>query len=213
MKAPRSLAKLEELGRVRLSQNFFMRDFLYSEIANLHGLPNIPDDPALAIEAGSRLCQDLLEPLNATFGRVAIRSAYRSPSVNQFGNERGMNCAQNEKNFASHIWDRRDGKGRMGATACVVIPWFADRFEAGADWRQLAWWIHDHLPYSSLYFFPTRAAFNLAWREEPDRTIESYIAPRGYLTKPGMDNHTGDHSDWYRDFPEARLYSTADKAR
>lgn len=85
MKKPKSVAMLEELGRVRLSRNFFMRDFLYSEIANLHGIPNIPDDPDLAVEAGARLCQELLEPLNATFGRIAIRSAYRSCAVNGFG--------------------------------------------------------------------------------------------------------------------------------
>ena len=51
MKSPKSVAKLEDLGRVRLSPNFFMRDFLYSEIANLHGLPNIPEDPDLTIAA------------------------------------------------------------------------------------------------------------------------------------------------------------------
>lgn len=197
MRSPKSVAKLDDLGRVRLSQNFFMRDFLYSEIANLHGLPNIPEDPDLAIEAGSRLCQDLLEPLNATFGRIAIRSAYRSPTVNHFGNENGLNCASNEANYASHIWDRRDAQGRMGATACIVVPSFADRVEAGADWQEMAWWIHDHLPYSSLYFFPIRAAFNIAWREEPERRIDSYIAPKGCLTKPGMGNHEGEHSTAY----------------
>ena len=201
MKSPKSVAKLEDLGRVRLSPNFFMRDFLYSEIANLHGLPNIPEDPDLAIAAGSRLCEELLEPLNATFGRIAIRSAYRSPTVNAFGNANGLNCASNEANYASHIWDRRDAAGRMGATACIVIPWFADRYEAGADWRAMAWWIHDHLPYSSLYFFPTRAAFNLAWREEPERRIDSYVGPKGCLTKPGMVNQDEDHSDWYTGFP------------
>jgi hypothetical protein len=37
---------------VRLSPSFFMRDFLYSEIANFHGIPNIPDHPDKAIEAG-----------------------------------------------------------------------------------------------------------------------------------------------------------------
>ena len=47
---------LEELGRVRLSKSFYMRDFLYSEIANFHGIPNIPDDPDLAIAAGRKLC-------------------------------------------------------------------------------------------------------------------------------------------------------------
>jgi hypothetical protein len=59
---------LEELGRVRLSARFFMRDFLHSEIANFYGMPNIPDDPDLAIKAGKRLCEELLEPLEATFG-------------------------------------------------------------------------------------------------------------------------------------------------
>ena len=70
-----SMAQLDKLGRVRLSQNFWMREFLYSEVANLHGIPNIPDDPDLAVEAGSRRCPDLLDPLHRTFGKVLIRSA------------------------------------------------------------------------------------------------------------------------------------------
>lgn len=207
MKKPGSVTALDDLGRVQLSKHFFLRDFLYSEIANFHGIPNIPDDPDLAIEVGKRLCEELLEPLQATFGRIAIRSAYRSPEVNGFGNAQqkagkgGYNCSSNEANFAGHIWDRRDGEGRMGATACLVIPWFAARYEAGADWRALAWWIHDHLPYHSLYFFPKRAAFNLTWREAPERRIDSYVKPKGCLTKPGMANHGGSHAEWYEGFP------------
>ncbi|MFX7017296.1 hypothetical protein ABTI30_20215, partial [Acinetobacter baumannii] len=87
-----------------------------------------------------------------------------------------------------HIWDRRDAAGRMGATACVVIPAFVDAFaDAGEDsWTRLAWWIHDHLPYSSLEFFPTLWAFNIQWREEPERRIDSYTMPKGCLTRPGL---------------------------
>lgn len=203
MRTPQSVAALEALGRVRLSQNFFMRDFLYSEIANLHGMSNIPEDPDLAITAGQRLCEDLLEPLNATFGRIAIRSAYRSPTVNAFGNKNGYRCASNKVNYAKHIWDRRDDKGRMGATACIVIPWLADRIDAGlCGWQAMAWWIHDHLPYSHMEFFPTRAAFNLSWREKPERSIYSHAAPKGYLTRAAMPNHTGSHGAEYRGFPE-----------
>ncbi len=193
---------LEELGRARLSPNFFMRDFLYSEISNYHGIPNIPDDPALAIAAGTGLCQHLLEPLQATFGRIAIRSAYRSCEVNRFGNENKLNCARNEASYAGHIWDRRDHTGAMGATACIVVPWFADRHAAGADWRAMAWWIHDHLPYSTLCFFPKLAAFNITWHEQPKRVITSYTAPKGRLTAPGMANHMGSHAAWYEGFPE-----------
>ncbi|WP_022730011.1 hypothetical protein [Fodinicurvata sediminis] len=202
MKKPKTMKALEELGRVRLSKSFYMRDFLHSEIAAFHGIPNIPDDPDLAIAAGERLCEELLEPLHATFGRVAIRSAYRSCKVNAYGNRNGLNCSSNEANYAHHIWDRTDGDNCMGATACVVVPWFADRFEAGADWRALAWWIHDHLPYSTLYFFPKLAAFNIQWHERSLRRIDSYVTPKGCLTKPGMENHSGSHADWYEDFPQ-----------
>jgi len=205
MRTPLSVKTLEDLGRVRLSKNFFMRDFLYSEIANLHGLSNVPSDPDLAIEAGRHLCEELLEPLNATFRHISIRSAYRSCEVNQFGNEHGYNCASNEKNYASHIWDRRDAAGFMGATACIVVPWFTERYEAGVDWRSLAWWIHDHLPYSRLQFFPTLCAFNIRWHGKPERIISSFIAPRGILTKPGMDNFTEDHSRLYEGFPQLCL--------
>ena len=203
MRALKSVAALDDFGRIRLSKSFYMRDFLYSEIANLHRIPNIPEDPELAVAVGTRLCVELLEPLQAVFGRIAIRSAYRSAAVNGFGNAQqkggkaGYSCASNEANYAGHIWDQRDAEGCMGATACVVIPSFADRFEAGTDWRALAWWIHDHLPYSGMYFFPKRAAFNLTWHERPQRRIDSYVQPKGCLTKPGMANHSGSHAEWY----------------
>ncbi len=199
--ALRTVKALEEFGRTRLSSSFFMRDFLFSEIAAMNGMSNLPDDPDLAIETGTRLCTDLLEPLNATFGRIAVRSAYRSEEVNGFGSTNRLSCASNTSNFAAHIWDRRDRDGYTGATSCAVIPWFADRYAAGTDWRALAWWIHDHLPYASLTFFPKLAAFNIGWHERLERRIDSYIAPKGTLTKPGMANWEGSHAEWYEGFP------------
>ena len=65
MKKPGSMKALEDMGRARLSESFFLRDFLHSEIADFYGMSNIPDDPDLAIEAGSRLCEELLERLRA----------------------------------------------------------------------------------------------------------------------------------------------------
>jgi len=205
MKQPANMRALEALGRVRLSKSFFMRDFLYSEIANSHGMRNIPDDPDLAIAAGTRLCQDLLEPLQATFGRLAIRSAYRSSTINEFGNRHGLSCARNEANHAAHIWDRRDADGCMGATACIVVPWLVDRLGEGTSWQAMAWWIHDHLPYGSLCFFTNLAAFNIQWHERPARRIYSYAEPKGLLTVPGMPNQEGSHAEWYPGFPELVL--------
>ncbi len=186
---------------MRLSPNFFMRDFLHSEVASFHGLPNIPDDPDLAIAAGRKLCQELLEPLRGALGRISIRSAYRTPDVNRFGNERGLSCAKNEASFGAHIWDRLDARGEMGAMATVVVHSFIPYYQRTGAWEALAWWVHDHLPYSEMQFFPKLAAFNLGWRETRQRTIYSYIPPRrGWLTKPGWPNHAGDHSDAYAVF-------------
>jgi hypothetical protein len=199
---PASVRALEELGRVRLSENLFLRDFLLSEIASFYGIPNIPDDPDLAIEAGRGLCENLLEPLREQFGRISIRSAYRTPEVNRFGNERGLSCAQSEKSYAGHIWDRRDADGRTGAMATIVVHALIPHYQATGDWEAMAWWIHDHLPYSEMQFFPKYAAFNLGWQDIlPKRTIYSYIPPRrGWLTKPGMANHAGSHAAAYSAF-------------
>jgi hypothetical protein len=204
MRQPKSVKALEDLGRVRLSENFFLRDFLYSEIAVIHSFQNIPDDPDLAIAAGTVLCETLLEPLHARFGKISIRSAYRSPQVNHFGNVNKLNCGRNETNFAGHIWDRRDASGRMGATACIVINRFVPYYERTGDWEAMAWWVHDHLPYSDMEFFPRLAAFNLQWREEPVRRISSFIPPRrGRLTDPSKPNWAGRHDDAYAAMLEA----------
>ncbi len=122
MNKPTTVQALEDLGRVRLSKSFFMRDFLYSEISQIDGIANIPDFPDRAIEAGRQLCEQLLEPLQERFGRIAIRSAYRAPAVNAKGAEDGNNCAKNESNYAAHIWDYPDADGHLGATACIVVP-------------------------------------------------------------------------------------------
>jgi hypothetical protein len=180
-----------------------MRDFLYSEIAAVQGMTNLPDDPDLAIAAGRALCTHLLEPLQATFGRIALRSGYRSPEVNGFGNAHNLSCASNEHDRATHIWDQRDADGGMGAMVTIVVPWLVDRIAEGrADWRSMAWWIHDHLPYSALQFFPKLTAFNIAWHETPKRRITSFVAPKGLLTKPGMANQDGDHGASYPGFPD-----------
>lgn len=200
MKTISSYEHFDKLGRIRLSPSFYMRDFLYSEIAAWHRLPNIPDHPELAIESGQQLCMQLLEPLQTTFGRIEIRSAYRSPAVNELGNKNGLNCGSTESNYGAHIWDYLDAtRKEPGAMACIVVPWFVDRMEKEHHWTEMAWWIHDHLPYSTLHFFVS-GAFNIGWQQTPQRTIRSTIGPHK-LTTPEMTNHTGSHANEYLEFP------------
>ncbi|WP_035987952.1 peptidase M15 [Leptolyngbya sp. KIOST-1] len=210
MNKPQTVKALEELGRVRLSKSFFMREFLYSEISQIEGIPNIPDDPDLAIEAGRNLCEKVLEPIQDALGRITIRSAYRSCEVNAKGaeNKNQYNCASSEANYAAHIWDRRDEKGFMGATACIIVTSFIPYYESTHDWPALAWWIHDNIAdYAKMIFFPKYAAFNISWHEDPNYPKSTYgqvanpaTGKKGYLTKQGMYNFEGDHSEFYKPF-------------
>lgn len=165
--------KLEKLGQVRLSKHFQMRQFLYSEIAAIYGILNMPDDPELAIYTGTQLCEHILEPLLDEFGPLIIRSGFRSAKLNAFGNQHGLKCAKNEKNYAYHIWDHRDENGYCGAAACIVIPTF-NAGETKLKARQdLSQWIDDNLPYHRLTFFKNDNAFNIGWHEIPKHEIYS----------------------------------------
>ena len=205
MRKPASMWSLETFGRQRLSRYFFMRDFMYSEISGFHGRPNIPENPDLALENGRAFCAALMDPLEETFGRIGVRSGYRSPDLNRFGNAHRLNCARNDHPLECHIWDRAGGEEAI-AGASVVVPWFADQYACGRDWRDLAWWVHDHLPYSEMWFFPKLAAFNLVWRPKPWRTISSYVAPRRTLLKRGETPIEGldERRRRYADFPPFR---------
>lgn len=92
----------------------------------------------------------------------------------------------------------------MGAMACIVVNSFIPYYEKTKHWQALAWFIHDHISrYSHLEFFPKFAAFNISWHEFPKKEISSYVDPKGYLTRPGMENHVGSHAEEYREYLSA----------
>lgn len=201
-----TVEELTDFGRIRLSKNFFMREMLYSEVSNLYGVPNIPEDPELAIELGRKLCGQILEPLHDRFGHVSVRSAYRSPELNKFCNERFVAgdkacwCTANEMNAARHIWDRRDEAGFAGATATIVIPAYLDHYERTGDFRPLAWWIRDNIPaFAEIFFFKKLCAFNIRWYEGPSDQAIWYLDPptRELLTRQGEPDFDGDHRHLY----------------
>ncbi len=113
-------------------------------------------------------------------GRAKLRGV--EAREQQRAGKAGYTCGSNDYNAARHIWDMRDANGHMGAMACVVVPAFHDAHPGEGGWQVLAQWIHDHLDYGSLYFFPNLWAVNIGWHEAPARTIDSYAAPKGRWT-------------------------------
>ncbi|MFT5716414.1 MAG: hypothetical protein ACI9T7_000589 [Oleiphilaceae bacterium] len=198
------IATLDSFARTRLSKTFFMRDFLFSETAATLGLSNLPTNKALAIQVGKELCQNVLEPIQDAWGRIHVRSTYRSEEVNQAGNTLGASCASNAANYAGHIWDVKDEQGNYGATACIVIPSYIDYYEQSGDWTSLAWWVHHHIPaYSSMYFFPQLCAFNINWYEDTQapKNIKSYV----------KDPNTGHSKAILANNIESDFYSNVEK--
>ena len=185
---------LEALGRVKLSRHFCMRQFLYSEIAATYGVSNTPDDPDLAIEAGRRLCTEVLEPIQEMFGPIIIRSGYRSAGLNHFGHQNRLRCASNERNAAAHIWDRLDANGNMGATACIHIPSAVD-CDTVEQRPEFARFMHERLPYHRMVFFSTPATLNIGWHEAPRREAFSYTPKPHWIIREGHgEDNLFDHA-------------------
>lgn len=91
----------------------------------------------------------------------------------------------------------------MGATATIVLPWFVDRLQKGLDWRTMAWWLRDHLPFASATFFQRLGAFNIQSRDGPERRVRSWREPRGILNLD--DDLLGSpFRDAYAQFPPLR---------
>ena len=203
-----------DLGRVRLSQHFFMREMLYSEVSNVHGVPNLPENPELAIEVGKKFCSFILEPLRHAFGHVTVRSAYRSTVCNGHCHElfkKGDNaswCLDNEYNAARHTWDRCDKDGYLGATATVVVTGYIDYYERTSDWKPLAWWIRDNIEnYAEVLMFRHLCAFNIRWYEGPSDKAISFLDPPTdiLLTKQDMPNFAGFHRHEYEGIIPGRV--------
>lgn len=203
------IQNLDDFSRIRLSEHFFMRDFIFSETAAVYGLLNIPTDRELAIESGRKLCQEVLEPLQEVWGRIHIRSAFRSQEVNALGNELGANCSTNERNFANHIWDKKDVGGYMGATACIVIPRYLDYYQKSGDWQSLAWWIHHHIPaYQKMTFFTNLCAFNIRWHENAEKAKEIKCSVKDKNTgKKSLLDKSGQPIDYYASIPTQKRYA------
>ena len=93
------------------------------------------------------------------------------------------------------------GPRRGGCADCRGIVFHLGRFG-----RDQAWWLHDFLDYSEIWFFPKLCAFNIAWRPKPLRRIDSYIAPRGCLLRAGEapDESLAARQRRYTDFPAFR---------
>jgi zinc D-Ala-D-Ala carboxypeptidase len=85
---------------MRLSENFTLAEFTKSQTAIRNGIPNDPTTEHL--EAMKVLCEFILEPLRAHFGRpVRLSSGYRSTRLNRAVG--GSTTSQHSKGEAADL--------------------------------------------------------------------------------------------------------------
>lgn len=103
--AKRLITEYEALARIRLSKNFILRDFLFSIEAASQGLSNYPEHPELVIAAGKALCEKILEPTLAHFGRFAITFGYQCRQAIEVHIPKSERSNRHSSN--PHMWDRK----------------------------------------------------------------------------------------------------------
>jgi hypothetical protein len=100
------IAEWDWCQKTRLSKNFILRDFLYSSEAAARGLSNLPEDPQMVVQAGKALCEKILEPVLARFGRFAITFGYQCREAIEADMPESARRA-NPRSSNPHQWDRQ----------------------------------------------------------------------------------------------------------
>ena len=115
----RYTAKFDALARTRLSRNFVLRDFLFCSYSAANGLSNFPENPHAVIDAGRALCERILEPTLAQFGRFAITYGYQSRQ--SLDNELASTGKTVPRHSSSpHHWDRQTFGGEVYARVDIL---------------------------------------------------------------------------------------------
>ena len=122
--------------KMNLSRNFTLSELTKSDTAIRKGINNNPN--AEQIEKLKALCENILQPVRAHFGRVKITSGYRSVEL----------CAA--------IGSSARSQHAKAEAADFECP--------GVDNAELADWIHRELPYDQLILeFYTPGEPNSGW--------------------------------------------------
>ncbi len=148
---------VRKLARVRLSQSFFMRDFLYSDITVEREETNVPIRSELAVIAGRELCRTILEPLAQTFGGLTIVCGYLNPT----------HCRLNRRDPKVHCWGFLDDNETIVAGASIYLPWFMDQHSLATDGKYLAGWVIQNLPCDHVLLDCDDNSIILCWTPKP----------------------------------------------
>lgn len=81
------------MNRIQLSQNFYLDEFLRSQVAARQGIEMLPGSDLVLLNL-RRLALEILQPLRDELGPVYITSGYRPPELNRLigGSAKSRHC-------------------------------------------------------------------------------------------------------------------------
>lgn len=77
------IASYDKWLRTRVSENFVLRDFMFSAFGSANGIHNLPEKPEAVVAAAKALCERVCEPILKKFGQFSITYGYSSRELMQ----------------------------------------------------------------------------------------------------------------------------------
>lgn len=187
-------AEYEELGRTRLSRNFILRDLLFSTDSAALGLTNFPERPDLVVHAGAALCEKILEPVLAEFGRFAITFGYQSRE----GIDYWLSQEETRKATSNpHQWDRGTPFGDGVFARIDILPFCVEDGEVSRE--AFGHWLMHRLDIDLLMQWTRSNVYCITISPQPRRVwVEWGSVKRG---EPSNTTHMG-ADYWQRIYPE-----------
>ena len=136
---------------------------------------NVPIEPA-TWEALERLCNDILEPVQATFGRPVITYGFASEALTR-------EIRSDAKKLRVHSCvspadDQHAGHERKqsGHPVCKHLGQAVDYFVPGVSSAALALWVATNLPFDSLYFYGSDRPLHVSVGPQSRRSMLALLA-------------------------------------
>lgn len=162
------LKAYDKWTRTRVSKNFILRDFLYSSRADYFGVSNKPSDhPEQVVQSAKVLCETLLEPILAKFGKFFITYGYQSRKLLDV-----LYPKDNPKSSSPHQWDRGTFGFEVYARVDIVPICVEDGEVTHEEFMN---WVIFNTPADLLMFWRESNTFCLSISPKPRRVALEWV--------------------------------------
>lgn len=162
------LKAYDDWTRTRVSKNFLLRDFMYSSTADYFGVSNKPSDmPEQVVASAKALCEILLEPILAKFGRFFITYGYQSRKIMD-----ALFPPKSPTSSSPHQWDRGTYGTEIYARIDIVPLCVLDGEVAPEDFIN---WLIYNTPVDLVMFWRQSSTFCLTISPKPRRVALEWV--------------------------------------